>query len=619
MSINPKHRPPPSQTATLPAPTVQAQPTRIEHRPESERNGYLDSDQTLINFCVREMGYSFERIIKEDPNRLLRNWGKVYRKAKTTAIGTTAIGAIAITIGIMTGATPMMIAGVIVAGSSGLLVKKHAAGVESCEVEHEMLDEFRPVLAFLSELECRGVNPSDLVSLYDRVVRKVSANPGRFSTASILQSLFKEEIAQSGVLAQVSGVKTGLAAVAPPETQPSNRAIGLPQASTPNETEAPTASTIGTSTRLNAVEVPAAQIANGAIGTKSLLDVVAENPKSSFFSAPARTGKGVTLAACIRMVQNRVKAGTLSKVTFWAMTPKQDPQEHWYWETCDKFFNPDIENGDRAIAARGIYEFITAFTALPRTPQSPTILIVDELTRLVGLLKGIKMEAVDPELFAGDAQTFGNWLVDKLIYSASMSQSVGFYVWVATPSSAVGSRGFTKGDIDSLNIYTLATQDNLKFADGGSAAFSAPKTESNHPVFARGFVAGYCHQNKRWYHVPDISKQIAARAANPVRLNNYWVPDSMQAQSSPVATAIAGQDDEPYETEDPIFDLITEVPDRDKREALMIAYQWASKRFSEGKEVNREAFLERARKDRNCAYLRDNRDAVWNELSGLIS
>ena len=87
MSINPKHRIPPSQTAasTLQVPPVQAQaqPARIEHRPASERNGYLDPDQTLVNFCVREMGYSFERIIKEDPNRLLRSWGNSNSKFRT--------------------------------------------------------------------------------------------------------------------------------------------------------------------------------------------------------------------------------------------------------------------------------------------------------------------------------------------------------------------------------------------------------------------------------------------------------------------------------------------------------------------------------------------------------
>jgi len=378
---------------------------------------------------------------------------------------------------------------------------------------------------------------------------------------------------------------------------------------------------IGNNTRLGAIAVAATAQPEGtapAIYSKSLLIAVKEDPKSSFFSAPARTGKGVTIAACIRVVQQRVTEGTLTKVTFWAITPKQDQTENWYWATCDKFFNPDIENGDRALAARGIYDFIRTFTALPRTPQSPTILVVDELTRLVGLLKGIKMEAVDPELFAGDTKTFGDWLLDKLIYSASMSQSVGFYVWVATPSAAVGKQGFSKSDIDSLNIYTLATKDNLKFADGGSAAFSAPKTDANHPVFTRGYGAGYSHQHHRWYHIEDMSKQVAAKSSAPIRLTNYWVPDSIQLQTSPVAVAIASQV-EPYETEDPILDLIGEVPDRDKREALMIAYQWATKRLSEGKEVNREAFLERARKDRNCGYLRDNREAIWDELSGLIS
>lgn len=322
---------------------------------------------------------------------------------------------------------------------------------------------------------------------------------------------------------------------------------------------------IGNDTKLGAIEVPVAvaatvvpvqpQVSAATVAHKSLLTAVAENPKSSFFAAPARTGKGITIAACIRMTQRRVKAGTLSSVKFWAMTPKQDPKEHWYWETCDRFFNPDIENGDRALAARGIYQFIRDYDAQPRTPQSPTILVVDELTRLVGLLKGIKMEAVDPELFAGDSQSFSNWLVDKLILSASMSQSIGYYVWIATPSSTVSGRGFNKDDVDSLNIYTLATKSNLKFADGGMAAFSAPKTDENHPVFTRGYVAGYCHQTRTWYHVPDLTADIQARENQPTQLKNYWVPasmsgESMQVEESPVATAIAPPNNSEDEGED---------------------------------------------------------------------
>jgi hypothetical protein len=309
---------------------------------------------------------------------------------------------------------------------------------------------------------------------------------------------------------------------------------------TPNVTAPDTA--IGDNTRLNTVETTAiAQTTASTSTQQGLFHHVANNPKSSFFAAPARVGKGIVITGCIRMVQARVKRGEMKAVTFWAMTPKQDPKEHWYWETCNKFYNPDIENGDRTIAARGIYQFISEFGQLYRCQEEPTILIVDELTRLVGLLKGIKMSAVDPELFKDDNQSFSTWLVDKLILSASMSQSVGYYVWVATPSSTVGDRGFSKGDIDSLNIYTLATKNNLKFADGGSASFSAPRTEESHPVFARGYAAGYCHQTKQWYHVHNIGEQIKQRETVPVRLKNYWMPNSLDCGE---AVAIATFDDD---------------------------------------------------------------------------
>jgi hypothetical protein len=306
---------------------------------------------------------------------------------------------------------------------------------------------------------------------------------------------------------------------------------------------------IGSDTKLRAVEVTAAvQPEGGAapqMGKQTLIELVALNPKSSFFAAPARTGKGITLTTCIRATQQQV-GKTLEGLTVWALTPKQDPKEHWYWETCNRFHNPDIENGDRALAARGIYRFIDEFGRLPRSPKTPTILVVDELTRLLGLLRSIKMEAVDPELFAGDSQSFADWLTDKLILSASMSQSVGYYVWVATPSSTIGKRGFSKGDVDSLNIYTLATKDNLKFADGGAAAFSAPRTDANHPVFTRGYVAGYSHQDRAWFHIPNFKRHIEGKESRATTLNNLWVPGAMQVQpqTSPVAIAPPPQDED---------------------------------------------------------------------------
>ena len=68
----------------------------------------------------------------------------------------------------------------------------------------------------------------------------------------------------------------------------------------------------------------------------------------------------------------------------------------------------------------------------------------------------------------------------------------------------------------------------------------------------------------------------------------------------------------------PAFELIESVPDDDKREALLIAYKWATTRREDGKDIDKQSFLARARSDRNCAYLRDHREEIWDELQGLL-
>ncbi|MBD2093529.1 hypothetical protein H6F67_27215 [Microcoleus sp. FACHB-1515] len=177
-------------------------------------NGYLDSDQTLINYAVREMGGSFQQTIQDDPSRMLRNWLKCRRSAQNTAIGTTLFGALGLVAGVFTGAMPLMIAGVAVAAGSGFLVKHHSEGAAACELESEILDSCRPILSLLAELEQRGANPSDLVSLYDRLIRAASAKNSGFDVTNKaqLQAFFQAELEQSAILSNLSGASHGIAA-----------------------------------------------------------------------------------------------------------------------------------------------------------------------------------------------------------------------------------------------------------------------------------------------------------------------------------------------------------------------------------------------------------------------
>ena len=50
----------------------------------------------------------------------------------------------------------------------------------------------------------------------------------------------------------------------------------------------------------------------------------------------------------------------------------------------------------------------------------------------------------------------------------------------------------------------------------------------------------------------------------------------------------------------------------------MIAYQWAISKSESSGEVSRSDFLNRARNERNCKYLKLNRNQIWEELETLI-
>jgi hypothetical protein len=146
---------------------------------------------------------------------------------------------------------------------------------------------------------------------------------------------------------------------------------------------------------------------SSAIATISLIEAIAADPSSLFLSAPVRTGKGVLIAGAIRATQKLVTSGkhpSIKSIRFWFITPKQFPGEWWYWQTVDKFHNPDLDAGNKVAAVRSIYQFIVEFTALQRDRENPTVLGIDEFSRLLGLVASVKMCEVDPVLFQGPPQ-----------------------------------------------------------------------------------------------------------------------------------------------------------------------------------------------------------------------
>jgi hypothetical protein len=69
---------------------------------------------------------------------------------------------------------------------------------------------------------------------------------------------------------------------------------------------------------------------------------------------------------------------------------------------------------------------------------------------------------------------------------------------------------------------------------------------------------------------------------------------------------------------DPAMALIEEIENPEKREALKIAYNWSLDRKQSVGQVSKQDFLNRAKNERRCEYLKLNRNDLWGDLEALI-
>ena len=252
-----------------------------------------------------------------------------------------------------------------------------------------------------------------------------------------------------------------------------------------------------------------AAIAPSSVGGTCKIHTAVEdmvNPvRSSYIAAPPRTGKGILIALAMKEFKQLYPKGTL-----YSYTPKQDPQEHWYWASSDQHFNPDVEQNPTR-AAQSLYAMIRHWQSLPSAIDAPILFVIDELPATLGRFKPVKMSEMDDELFANDSRPFSVWLLDFLIHEASMRQSVHRFVWVMTPFATVSESGASASALKSLRNYTLASRENLKFADGGNATFAAPKITTDHPLLSRYQTIAYSHDNQTWLPIPTIASNDLER------------------------------------------------------------------------------------------------------------
>jgi hypothetical protein len=327
------------------------------------------------------------------------------------------------------------------------------------------------------------------------------------------------------------------------------------------------------STALTAATI-APTIAGGTCKIHTAVDDLVNPVRSSYIAAPPRTGKGILIAMAMKEFKRRYPNGTL-----YSYTPKQDPKEHWYWEFSDQHFNPDLDDNPTR-AAQSLYAMIRHWQSLPSSPDAPILFVCDELSATMARLKPVKMSEVDDTLFTDDNRPFSVWLLDFLIHEASMRQSVDRFVWVLTPLATVSESGASASALKSLRNYTLASRENLKFADGGNATFAAPKITTDHPLLSRYQTIAYSHDSQSWLPIPTIAPADLERCKQSNPALRMWgdlpaiVGESAQWGATHPAAVFAAAYGQAFMDMEP-------APDDPERKVWVWAWQKLA-RFPEG-------------------------------------
>ncbi|MBD2156258.1 hypothetical protein [Leptolyngbya sp. FACHB-16] len=471
------------ETPPAPQPTTPISHPRIDVRTPSEMNGYLDPDQTLVNFAVRELGMSFSKLIAEDPSRLLRNWLKCYKTARSSAIGTLGLGTAALIVGVGVGAWPLSLAGFLTMGGCGLLVKHHNNGVKACELEAEIIDEIRPVLELFHALEVRGANPSDLVSLYDRLIRQYAAqNPafGLIGDPKHLKEFFETELAKHHTLSGIISAPTGLVTASTiPVQQPAIAPSPAPAAPLPEPQPIPvvqpepepaiaTDSSSGASEPEPSLEPELETVAVPDVPPPTdLAELLAEQLKSLVIAAFPRTGKGITVAHAGRRVKERIPG-----LEIWLLDPKNEPGESGYWSFVDMDKRLHFDLRDFSLDISKVETLANDFLArFNDSTASAKLLIVDEFVALNARLSNAFMKRLKDFLVAISSS-------GESSSGEANKEPQGKFAWIMTQSPYVTDLGFrTKGLGAAFNRILIFNEANLGYVTLAQEADFCPKTD----------------------------------------------------------------------------------------------------------------------------------------------
>jgi hypothetical protein len=433
----------------------------------TETNGYLDPDQTIIDYCVRELGCTFQEVIQDDPNRMLRAWQRLRKTGQQAAIAGVGLGGVGVALGVFAGATPLMIAGVSVVALNGWLCKVHADAQEAIAIESDVLNQCRPALDLLAKLEQQGVNASHLVSIYNRLVQFASTNRLAADDPKQLADFFKSSLKQAQMLKALEPEPE------PPQATEFAVTVQLPQLQAPvcPQSPPPTSAETRQETPDNNWQPP-------AVPTDDIARDLASNLRSALVVGQPGAGKGIVVAQAIREIKRQ-----RSDLQIWVIDPKNEPSEAHYWEPADKVLrrtiDPFTSPNEMELIVQDFEEFISRFSAI----KAPKLLIVDEVLTIMNKAK----------------QWYQNFLAPGCHALCSTGRAAESYVWLISQSPNAADFGMSGGTRNVYRRLLLVSADNVGLLANGSTFFSGYPEQKLFSATGRVF---YDSVANRWGATP---------------------------------------------------------------------------------------------------------------------
>ena len=353
---------------------------------------------------------------------------------------------------------------------------------------------------------------------------------------------------------------------------------------------------------------------NAKTGEGSMvLDAIIRSPGiSRLMIGGQRTGKSYLAA-----VASRELAARGWKV-YHVNLASYGTEDSYYWEHCTRSVTGDLasitdEEEAKTLLEQSI-ECLNEFWS-----QTNAILICDEIT-YVGSRFGRWSEEVNDYLCL---------VAGRISALASTGMKREKAIWCLCPELVSGSLKGPAKAIKSLDLMLFAIAPGrtvewngqeisfnaalYKQVDHNFDGLSMPSDEQvqlceQHGIDRIVFMGG------EWLPVGDLPKLEPSQIPeSPPALARAWGGANLHEvlALSMAETFFPG-------SVDPAMALIEEIENPEKREALKIAYNWSLDRKQSVGQVSKQDFLNRAKNERRCEYLKLNRNDLWGDLEALI-